>query len=135
MEPHRHDAETGEVVLIEDDTPSPEEVAARAAEHAAEADAGARVEVARIEAEAAVELAKVQRGALDDEERIELEALRLEVNTLRDIAVPPEPEPVMIPAAEPADAEPAPDDMALPPAEGSPAPDEPARRKTGLGMW
>jgi hypothetical protein len=132
MEPHRHDAETGEVILAEQHQENPAEAEARAMAAAAEADAAARVEVARVEGQTAVQLAKIERSALDDEERIELEALREEVKTLKAIAEPPEPEPVVVQTAPPAEeAEPA---DALPEAEGSAEPAAP-KRKVGLGMW
>ncbi len=131
MEPHRHHPETGEVIL-EDLPPAPEELAARAAESAAKADAAAQVEVARIEADAAVQLAKIERSALDDEERIELEALREEVRTLKAIAEPPEPEPVVVQAPEPAEDD-EPDDEP-PIVEGSAEP-KPHRQRVGVGRW
>jgi hypothetical protein len=133
MEAHRHHPETGEVILEVPDEPSPDEVAARAAEAAAKADAEARVEVARIEADAAVQLAKVNRSTLEDEERVELEALRLEVAALREMNAPPEPDPIVVEAP----ADPEPDDMpadAPPPIDGSPEPRE-SRKRVGLGMW
>ncbi|HEV2244926.1 MAG TPA: hypothetical protein VGR98_28080 [Streptosporangiaceae bacterium] len=114
MEMHRHDPETGAVILEVDDSPSGEEAAAHAAEAMARHDAEAQVEVARIEADAVVQLAKIERQALSEEERIELEALRAEVETLRaQVAPEPEPaaEPVIVPVPEP---EPAPADDAPP---------------------
>jgi hypothetical protein len=132
VEQHRHD-EDGNVVLIEDDTPSPEEIAARAAERAAEAQAAAEVEVARVQADAAVQLAKIERSALDDEERIELEALREEVAALKAMNAPPEPDPVIVEAPDSGPADDEPED-APPPAEGSPEP-SPGRKRVGLGMW
>lgn len=132
MEPHRHDAETGEVILAEQHQENPAEAEARAMTAAAEAQATAQVETARIEGETAVQLAKIERSALSDDERIELEALRVELAALREMNAPPEPEPVVVQSAPPAaDEEPA---DALPEAEGS---GEPVARKkpVGLGMW
>jgi hypothetical protein len=132
MEPHRHD-ENGDVILVEDTTPTPAEAEARALAHSAEVQAEAEVEVARVNADAAVQLAKIQRSTLEDDERVELEALRVEVAAMRELTMPPEPEadpdpaPVIINDAEP---EP---DMAPPVNDGHS--DQPRHRNAGLGMW
>jgi hypothetical protein len=130
MDRHRHD-ENGDVVLVEDTTPSDAEVEARAITHAAEAQAGADVEIARVQADAAVQLAKIERSTLDDEERIELEALREQVRALEAMNAPPEPEPVPV-VINDADVEAEPD-MA-PPADDDGREHAP-KRKVGLGMW
>lgn len=80
-----------------DPAPTPEEVEAEAVKAATRTEADAEVEIARIEADTAVTLAKLERSALLDEERIELEALRVEVGVLRDQVAPPEPEPAPTP--------------------------------------
>lgn len=134
MEPHRHHPDTGEVILEEDTEPTPEEAAAHAAEVAARADAEAQVEIARIQAEGAVELAKVERSALGEEERVELEALREENRTLRQLAAPPEPEPLVVQAPEPAEPTEEIADAEPPDVEGSPEPEH-RSSKVGLGMW
>jgi hypothetical protein len=130
MEPHRHD-ENGDVILVEDTTPTPAEAEARALAHAAKTQADADVEIARVQADTAVQLARIERSTLSDEERIELEALRVEVATLNALNAPPAPEaesaPVIINDAEP---EP---EMAPPADEGHT--EQPHHRKTGLGMW
>jgi len=132
MEPHRHDSDTGEVILAEVTAPDPGEAEARALAAAAEAQAAAQVEVARIEGDTAVQLAKVGRSTLEDEERIELEALRVEVGALRDQLAPPEPAPIELSAPEPVDDGPPAD--APPEVEGSEPPAE-RKSKVGLGMW
>lgn len=132
MEAHRHHPETGEVILEVPDEPTPAEAEARALAAAAEADAAARVEVARVEGETAVQLAKIERSALSDDERVELEALRVELAALREMNAPPEPEPVVVQAA-PADPVEEPAD-ALPEVEGSAEPVA-SKSKVGLGMW
>lgn len=132
MEAHRHHPETGEVVL-EDAGPSPDELAAKAAERAAKAESEAQVEIARIQASTAVDLAKIERSELSDEERIELEALREEVRALKSIVSPEpaeQPAPVIVEAPDNDDV---PDD-APPVVDGSAEP-RPKRKATGLGMW
>src|ERR1700683_5086707 len=130
MEPHRHD-ENGDVVLVEDTTPSDAEVEARALTHAAEAQADADVEISRVNADAAVQLAKIERSTLDDEERIELETLREQVRALEAMNAPPEPEPMPV-VINDADVEAEPD---MAPPEGDEPGEHPHKRKVGLGMW
>jgi hypothetical protein len=134
-ENHRHDPETGAVIL--DDGPSPAEAEARAIEAAARAEAEASVERARIEAEASVELAKIEHKDVETITDGELEALRAECETLRAqlAAMNPEPEVVPVPVPAAPEAEAGPDDAAPPVAD--PVPDAPkaARKSQGLGAW
>jgi len=138
MMPHVHD-ETGNAIFGDPDPgPTPEESAADAVKSSARTEADAEVEIARIEADTAIKLAKLAKSGLDDEERIELEALRLEVSALRGLAAPepaPAPEPVAVAVADPG-----PDD-APPPVEenhesheGS-EPPAPRRKGSGIGFW
>lgn len=130
MEPHRHD-ENGDVILIEDTTPSDAEVEAKAITHAAEAQADAEVEIARVQADAAIALAKIERTTLDDDERVELEALRLEMAAIQAANQPPEPDPEPAPViVNDAPAEPEP--MAPPGPEHQDGEDH--QRKSSHGM-
>lgn len=94
---------------------------------------GAQVEIARIEGDTAIQLAKIQRSTLEDEDRIELEALRVEVGALREQLAPPEPEetPVVVQAPPEPEAEP---DSAPPVVEGTSTP-EPKGKKRGNPFW
>lgn len=95
--------------------------------------ADATVEVARIEAERDVTLAKIQRSTLADEERIELEALRVEVGALREQLAPPPPEevPVVVEAAP----EPEPEPESAPPVVEETSTPEPAAKKRSNPWW
>lgn len=95
--------------------------------------AAAAVEIARVEGDTAVQIAKINSRSLDEETAAELAALRAENEMLKAAAAPPEPPPVMIPAAPP---EPDPDPMAPPVADKPepPAEEKPKRRSGVFGF-
>ena len=83
-----------------EEPPTDAEVEAAAVKAATVTEAEAEVRIAEIEAATALELAKLERSALLDEERIELEALRAEVEMFRQQAAPPEPDPTPVEVVE-----------------------------------
>lgn len=118
-----------EIAVIEPD-PGPIEVAELT---------DSAVEIARINADRDVQLAKIARTQLDNDERAELDALRLEVSTLRGLLEPPEPEPpaevpivVTEPEPEPEPDEPAPDSE---PPLTEPSVPAPRSGKRGSPWW
>jgi hypothetical protein len=85
IEDHAHD-ENGHVIIS---APSPAETQLETAEAVTEAS----VQIAKIEADKEITLAKIQAKMIDPEMEAELAAARAELETLRALVAPPEPEP------------------------------------------
>lgn len=131
-EQHRHDAMTGEVIVL------PETAEAELA--ATEVVTEASVQIAKIEADKEITLAKIERGLAVELADTELEVLRAENAVLKEQlaafmpAPEPEPEPVVIVQGD--DAAPELDDtQSLPEPEPMDEPAPKSRKPVGLGMW
>ena len=131
-ENHRHDPVTGDV-YIEGDT-------AEAELAATEVVSDASVEIARIEAEKEITLAKIAAKQVEPDLEMQLAAALAELDALRAIVSPPEPEPVEMPAPVVVVDDSGPEDAtamdeSLPVPEAETEHQEPRRKSVGLGMW
>jgi hypothetical protein len=118
---------------FEHDDPEPEQVIVDqpAVADAAEAEANAGVEIARVNRDADVQIAKIAGRQLDEATAAEMAALRARLDILEAARLPdpePEPEPVVV---ETAPAEPEPEPVAAPPE----TPEPPKEEKKSSGFW